>query len=95
MAATPVPPDNSLPIEVGYKYAIKPGALAGCWLEVIGIYRGYVYTRGIENCTADWIVPIWKFDDLVGEYISGVLFLSTENGIFVLATEDGFELVMG
>lgn len=88
MATKPVRPDNSIPIEIGNKYAVKPGAMAGDWLEIVDIQNGYVWAKGLENHIAAWIVPVWKFDDLVQEYTEGAYVLETENSLFQLATEN-------
>jgi hypothetical protein len=61
--------DNSIPIEVGYKYQFTPGISDANWIEIVEKGPKYVRARGLYNNHADLSIPIWKFDDLVYCYI--------------------------
>lgn len=85
--------DNDVPIEEGWEYNITPGCASSQWVEITDIYRGYVYTKGLENTTADWAVPTWKFDDLIKEWRERGYFLITEFTLDFLGDEDGNRLL--
>lgn len=84
----PVKPDNSVPIHIGWHYNITPGEASSQWVEIEDVYRGYVYTKGLGNTTADWAVPTWKFDDLIKDWRERGYFLVTEDLLYFLASED-------
>lgn len=85
--------DNSVPLEVGWDYNITPGCASSQWVTITDIHRGYVYTEGVDSTTADWTVPVWKFDDLVKGWVERGFYLLTEDGQFYLATENDDLLV--
>lgn len=87
MAATPLPPDNSVPFELGWHYLLAPGGSTGDWVEIVGLTPKTVTVKGVDNTIAEWSAPVWKFDDLVRDYrITGFL-LATEDGRYII-TED-------
>ena len=82
----------STPIEVGWQYKL-PTAYASDWVEVASIANGMVTVRGLDGDIAAWSVPTWKFESLVVEYEEGGYFLQTEDDLYILATEDGYDLL--
>lgn len=88
----PVKENNDVPLVVGAIYNITPGEASSQWVRIIKIEKGYVHTEGVGNTIADWVVPTWKFDDLVKQHrlspahVAGVL-LDTGDGQ-VLGTEE-------
>lgn len=85
-------PNNTMPINIGWYYKLYPETSTN-WVEVIDIADGYVYVRGVEDTIAAWHVPTWKFDDLIAEYMERGAFLETEDELFLIAAEDGSELL--
>lgn len=61
----PIKANNDVPLVVGWQYNVTPGEASSQWVRITAILRGYVYTVGVDDTTADWVVPVWKFDDLV------------------------------
>lgn len=59
------PANNTLPLVVGYQYRIGS---ADVWVEIYQIVNGTVYARGVGNTQADIREPVWRFDDLVGDF---------------------------
>lgn len=84
--------NDSMPINVGWYYQMYPEQSSN-WVEVIAIEDGMVTVRGREDTIAAWSVPIWKFDDLVVAYMIKGSFIETEDELFILAAEDGTDLL--
>lgn len=79
--------NNAMPLNVGWWYQLYPETSSN-WIEIVSIERGIVHAIGVEDTIADWWVPTWKFDDLVINYMERGSFLLTEDGLFLLASED-------
>ena len=84
--------DNAIPIEVGFLYQTTPGFSSADWLEIVSKDRRNVRAIGLYNNHADLTIPIWKFDDLIENYIPAGWFLLTEDGDNIV-TEDGLQLL--
>lgn len=85
-------PNDTMPINVGWYYKLYPETSTN-WVEVIDIRDRYVYVRGVNDTIAAWSTPIWKFDDLICEYMERGNFIETEDDLFLIADESGDELL--
>lgn len=65
-----VRPDNSVPLNVGWRYQIGNSVMGGQWIEITELTSTHVYARGVDNNHADIVLPRWKFDDVVGDYFA-------------------------
>lgn len=81
-------PDDTVPLNESWRYALSPGGASQQVVEIVRIEDGIVYVQGVGSTTAEWSVPTWRFDDLVAEWYEGGYGILTEDGEFFLATED-------
>lgn len=92
MTTTTVRQDNIIPIEVSWEYQlITP--LSTNWVEVDDIVGTGVRVVGLNNTVAAWVMPSYKFDDIVVSYKEGGMFLITEDGLFDITTEDDYDVL--
>lgn len=85
--------NDSIPVEIGWIYKLSPGGASSQWVEIVDIVRNNVSVKGIDNHKADWTLPRYRFDDIVSEWMIGGYFLLTEDGLYDIQTEDGFDLL--
>lgn len=69
MSLRPIPPDNSLPLVVGYQYRLK-GA-GDNWVEIVYLTPVYVTAHGVWPTIMDQTLRRERFDDIcTGEYVA-------------------------
>ena len=88
MAVIPSRPDNSIPLHETWRYVVTPGGVSQQTVEIVRIHKRKVYVKGLDNTTADWVLPVWHFDDVIAEYMIGGFGILTEDALFILSTED-------
>lgn len=88
MSTTTPPPDDSVPLEVGWQYWLAPNASSNNWVEIQELTNRHVRYTGVYPTIADQTVLRTQFDDLVRGYKITGYFLLTEDSDSLI-TEDG------
>ena len=70
MAAEIVKPNDALPMAVGWMYRLGNADTGGNWVRIVAMDFYYVYAVGVDNHKARVVIPRWRFDDIVDDYIA-------------------------
>lgn len=84
-----VGPNNNIPLVVGGQYELTPGEASTDWVIVTKLTTRDVYAKGVDDNVADLIVPIWKFDDLIVNYIVNGILYNKNDYLYDILTQDG------